>query len=101
MVVERSALGSAGMLTTELADTSMLSAPRINRTRPFGPVRTVSPARMSALFVSATGCAPDEVNQTSPDALLTCQLESCAIAADPAQSVTAIAIKTGAHAVLV
>src|SRR6476620_11650100 len=101
VVVARPSLWLAGMLTMELADTRMLSAPRTKRARPFGPVRTVSPARMIAVFVSATGCASVELNQTSPDALLTCQLESCAIVADPAQSMTAIASNRELHAALV
>src|SRR5262245_48160568 len=97
MVVDIPRSWLAGRETTEFAETSMVSAPRTRRTRPFCPVRMVSPAFRAALLLSATGCAPDVVNQTSPDDLLTRQSEFCAIVADPAQKVTIAANRTEAH----
>src|SRR5215470_2896011 len=89
------------MLTTELPEISMVSAPRTTRARPFSPVRIVAPGVRIASLVSAAGCAPGVTTQTSPDDLLTRQPESCAIASNPAASVTSIDSRNQAQNVMV
>src|SRR5262245_14328362 len=66
----------------------MVSAPRASSTRPFAPVRMTSPGLTDIVLVSATGCAPDVEIVTSPDALLTRQAASCALAIDPENTKT-------------
>ena len=60
----------------EFGETRMLSSPRISSTRPFWPVRTLSPGLSMAPAISGACSPPGDVTETSPDDLLTRQTSS-------------------------
>src|SRR5690242_4404754 len=88
MMVVEPWLFRAGMPTTEFGETRIVSWPRTRRTRPFRPVRMLSPGLRTASSVRDACCTPDVLIQTSPDDLLTRQTASAANASEPAPATT-------------
>src|SRR5262249_28492431 len=78
----------------------ILSWPRTRRTRPFRPVRMLSPGLRTASSVRETGCTPDVLTQTSPDDLLTRHAVPSASASAPAPATTNKTSSNGAQIVL-
>ena len=64
-------LAAAGRPTSEFGPIIIISAPRVRRTCPLGPVRIVSPGFSMSSRPSETCVAPELVTQTSPENLLT------------------------------